>query len=403
VFVYQLKSYQHWERYFGTADREYGQFGENFTVDGLPDDQVCVGDRYRIGETEFEVTQPRVTCYRVGLRLGQPELPALLVSHHRPGFYLRVITEGGVQAGDEIIKTRTGPGALSVADTDALLYLPGHEPALLRRALDIPALSPGWQGSFRDLLAGAEAGSGAGGGPASAVAAAPAWAGFRPLRVTRIVPESGSVSSIWFNDSSGSPLPTARAGQYLTVRIPLAGRPAAVRSYSLSSAPGDGSYRISVKHEPQSVASGYLDTALRAGDTLDAAAPRGDFVSTATGTSGGCTAPAARSSVRSRPKLTRCSPPCPARTSTSSTAAWTAGCPRTNWPGWVSRPAPAPTSAGRPGSWRTCRRPWPRSASTRPASTPSCSGRFRPSTPVWSASTAGRRTRRTDRPGPGHR
>src|SRR6202042_2734469 len=116
----------------------------------------------RIGEAEFEVTQPRVTCYRVGLRLGQPELPALLVSHHRPGFYMRVITEGHVQAGDQIVRTRAGPGALTVADTDALLYLPGRDPARLRLALQVPALSPGWQQSFREL-AGAGTGGGTGG------------------------------------------------------------------------------------------------------------------------------------------------------------------------------------------------------------------------------------------------
>ena len=110
VLVYQIDSYRHWQQHFGRDDLEYGQFGENLTVDGMPDDEVCIGDRYRIGEAEFEVTQPRVTCYRVGLRLGEPELPALLVSHHRPGFYMRVITEGHVQAGDEIVKTRTGPG-----------------------------------------------------------------------------------------------------------------------------------------------------------------------------------------------------------------------------------------------------------------------------------------------------
>jgi ferredoxin-NADP reductase/MOSC domain-containing protein YiiM len=291
VFVYQLRSYEHWERYFGQDqryfgkdDREYGQFGENFTVDGLPDDEVCIGDRYRIGEAEFEVTQPRVTCYRVGMRLGQPQLPALLVSHHRPGFYLRVITEGRVQAGDEIVRTRTGPGALSVSDTDALLYLPGHDPALLRRALDIPALSPGWQGSFRDLLADATSPAGSGATPAAGsdvgpvVDPAPAWAGFRPLRVTRITPESSTVSSILLDDPAGSPLPAARAGQYLTFRVTGAGDPAPVRSYSLSSAPGDAAYRISVKHEPHGVASSYLDTVLQVGATLDVAAPRGDFV-----------------------------------------------------------------------------------------------------------------------------
>ena len=80
--------------HFGRDDFSFGQFGENLTVDGLPDDEVCIGDRYRIGEAEFEVTQPRVTCYRVGLRLGEPDLPALLVGHHRPGFYMRVLTEG---------------------------------------------------------------------------------------------------------------------------------------------------------------------------------------------------------------------------------------------------------------------------------------------------------------------
>ena len=121
VFVYQIDSYRHWEKELRRSDFVYGQFGENFTVDGLADDEACIGDRYRIGGALFEITQPRVTCYRVGMRFGEPELPALLVSHHRPGFYLRVLREGQVQAGDEIIKTRTGPGALSVADTDALL------------------------------------------------------------------------------------------------------------------------------------------------------------------------------------------------------------------------------------------------------------------------------------------
>jgi ferredoxin len=90
VLVYQAESYRHWARHFGRDDLSHGSFGENFTVTGLADDEVCIRDRYRIGEAEFEVTQPRVTCYRVGLRLGEPQLPALLVSHHRPGFYLRV-------------------------------------------------------------------------------------------------------------------------------------------------------------------------------------------------------------------------------------------------------------------------------------------------------------------------
>lgn len=99
VLVYQLQSYQYWQKHLGRDDLTFGIFGENFTVDGLPDDEVCIGDRYRIGEAEFEVTQPRVTCYRVGMRLGEPTMASLLVAHHRPGFYLRVIKEGRVQAG----------------------------------------------------------------------------------------------------------------------------------------------------------------------------------------------------------------------------------------------------------------------------------------------------------------
>jgi ferredoxin-NADP reductase/MOSC domain-containing protein YiiM len=269
VLVYQIQSYDYWQRQFGRDDFVYGQFGENLTVDGLPDDEVCIGDRYRIGEAEFEVTQPRVTCYRVGLRLGQPDMPALLVSHHRPGFYMRVLTEGHIQAGDQIIKTRTGPGALSVADTDALLYLPGHTPATLRRALQIPALSPGWQQSFREL-AGATDGSGQPAGPA--------WTGFRPLRVTRVVPESATVSSFYLTVQDGGRLPAARAGQYLTLRLTGAGQPAPVRSYSLSSAPGADVYRISVKREPHGAASSYLHSSVHPGAIVDVAAPRGDFV-----------------------------------------------------------------------------------------------------------------------------
>jgi ferredoxin-NADP reductase/MOSC domain-containing protein YiiM len=282
VLVYQVQSYRHWRQHFGRDDFSWGQFGENLTVDGLPDDEVCIGDRYRIGEAEFEVTQPRVTCYRVGLRLGEPEIPALLVSHHRPGFYMRVITEGRVQAGDQIVKTRTGPGALSVADTDALLYLPDRDRAKLRLATQIPALSPGWQGSFRDLLAaeGHSAAAPALGAEPGPLAPRPAWAGFRPLRVTKVIKETATVSSIYLTMPDGSPLPAARAGQYLTLRITGAGQPGQptpVRSYSLSSAPDAGVYRMSVKQEPHGTVSSYLNRDVEPGAVLDVAAPRGDF------------------------------------------------------------------------------------------------------------------------------
>ena len=276
VFVYQLDSYRYWERELGRDDFVYGQFGENFTIDGLRDDEVCIGDRYRIGGALFEVTQPRVTCYRVGIRMNDPRIPALLVSHHRPGFYFRVLEEGDVEAGDEILKVASGPEQMTVAEIDALLYLPGHPRQQLLRALRVPALSPGWQGSFRALL-DREPGSGNAGlidaGPP------PAWPGFRRLTVTAIEGESDSVISIRLANPDGTPLPAARPGQYLTLRIRLGDEEHTVlRNYSLSGPPGADDYRITVKCERDGAASGYLYSRLAVGDQLEIAAPRGTFI-----------------------------------------------------------------------------------------------------------------------------
>jgi MOSC domain-containing protein YiiM len=147
VFVYQMDSYRYWQNQLGRNDFVYGQFGENFTVDGLPDAEVCIGDRYRIGSALFEVTQPRVTCYRLGIRLNEPEMAALVVKHGRPGFYFRVLEEGKVEAGDEITRVASGPEQMSVVEISALLYMPGHPRNQLERALRIPSLSTGWRKS----------------------------------------------------------------------------------------------------------------------------------------------------------------------------------------------------------------------------------------------------------------
>jgi ferredoxin-NADP reductase/MOSC domain-containing protein YiiM len=276
VFVYQVDSYRYWEHELGRSDFVYGQFGENFTVEGLSDDEVCIGDRYEIGTGLFEVTQPRVTCYRVGIRMNDPRIPALLVSHRRPGFYLRVLDEGEVQAGDEIVKVASGPERMTVAEVDALLYLPGHPRRQLLRALRIGALSPGWQASFRALLDG-EAGVGNAG--LAVTSPPPAWPGFRRLTVAAIERESESVISIRLEDPGDAALPAARPGQYLTLRIqPEHGQRSVLRNYSLSGPPDAGYYRIAVKREPDGVASGYLHTRLAVGDQLEIAAPRGTFI-----------------------------------------------------------------------------------------------------------------------------
>ncbi len=276
VFVYQIDSYRYWEHELGRNDFVYGQFGENFTVEGLGDDEVCIGDRYRIGTAIFEVTQPRVTCYRVGIRMNDPRIPALLVSHHRPGFYFRVLQEGEVQAGDEIIKLASGPEQMPVAEADALLYLPGHPRQQLLRALRIPALSPGWQASFRALL---EEEPGTGNAGLAATSPPPAWPGFRPLTVAAITRESESVISIRLDDPNGAPLPAAHPGQWLTLRVqPDKLQRSVLRNYSLSGPPEAGCYRITVKREPDGAASNYLHTQLAVGDQLDIAAPRGTFI-----------------------------------------------------------------------------------------------------------------------------
>ncbi|WP_205718671.1 MOSC and FAD-binding oxidoreductase domain-containing protein [Actinomadura sp. WMMA1423] len=280
VMVYQTDSYRYWERVLGRDDLVHGHFGENFTVEGLPDDRVCIGDRYRIGEAVFEVTQPRVTCYRVGMRLGEPRMAALLVAHRRPGFYMRVITEGTVEAGQEIVKVADGPGAMSVAEVDGLLYLSEHPRDRLESALRVQALSPGWQESFRALLRQGDGGPGGNAGlTAEATAPPPAWTGFRPLRVARIERESRSIVSVWLAAERGDALPPALPGQFVTVRLDADDHgPALVRSYSLSGRPGDRRYRISVKAEPHGAASTRLHRYLRVGDTLQVAAPRGTFV-----------------------------------------------------------------------------------------------------------------------------
>jgi ferredoxin-NADP reductase/MOSC domain-containing protein YiiM len=280
VLVYQLESYRHWEHELGWPEFGYGQFGENFTVDGLGDGEVCIGDRYRIGAALFEVTQPRVTCYRVGLRTDEPRMAALLVSHGRPGFYLRVLEEGLVGAGDEIVKIADGPERMSVADINALLYLPGHRREDLQRALRIPALSPGWQGSFRALL-GESPDRAPGAGNAGLIAEngpPPAWQGFRSLRVSRIDEESLTVFSLILTSVDGSPLATPLPGQYVALRLlPDPKAAPLLRSYSLSGAPEANQYRISIKREEHGAASNYLRDHIRVGDGLDVSAPRGAF------------------------------------------------------------------------------------------------------------------------------
>jgi ferredoxin-NADP reductase/MOSC domain-containing protein YiiM len=279
VFVYQMDSYHYWERFLARSDFSFGQFGENFTVEGLADDEVCIGDRYRIGDALFEVTQPRVTCYRVGIRMSEPRMAALLVEHHRPGFYLRVLQEGEVGADDDVVKIANGPERITVGEVDALLYLPGHTREQLQRALRVPALSKGWQGSFQAMLQQDSSSKTVAGNPGLAnEEQAPAWPGFRQMRVTQIRKESDNVTSFVLMPLDAQTLPLFQSGQFVVLRLFVdPDKPPVLRSYSLSDLPGPDHLRISVKREANGLGSSFLCTRIQQGDVLDVSAPRGSF------------------------------------------------------------------------------------------------------------------------------
>jgi len=280
VFVYQVESYRYWEERLGRHDFTWGQFSENFTVEALPDDEVCVGDRYRIGSALVEVVQPRVTCYRVGIRMNEPRMAALLTSSGRPGFYLRVLEEGEVGAGDPIVKVADGPERMTIEQVNALLYLPGHPRSQLERVLRIGALSAGWRASFEALLrSGGDQASGTGNAGLSTAGLTATRPGFFPLRVARIERESVDVLSFSLQAADDRPLATPLPGQFIVLSLRLEpGGPPLYRSYSLSGPPSAAGYRVSVKIEPQGRAGRYLESRVRVGDVLHASAPRGGFV-----------------------------------------------------------------------------------------------------------------------------
>ncbi|MGH7152503.1 MAG: MOSC domain-containing protein, partial [Acetobacteraceae bacterium] len=247
---------------------------------GLSDDDVCIGDQYRIGSTVFEVTQPRITCYRVGIRMGEPRMAALLVAHHRPGFYMRVLEEGEIGAGDTIVKVVDGPEKLSVVEADALVFLPGGDRKNLERALRVDAFSPGWKTAFHAMV---EQAGGSGWSENKGIilnfGSRAAWPGFRRLRVAGLRQESSSVVGVDLiaeaNELSARPLP----GQFITLRLPADGSGAPVlRSYSLTDTSEAARYTIGIKCEPDGAAGQYVRGHVHVGDTLDVAAPRGDFV-----------------------------------------------------------------------------------------------------------------------------
>lgn len=152
VYVYTLENYDFWKKKLKRDDFSFGQFGENFTVEGMLEDQIHVGDTFRVGYVLVQVTQPRAPCFKLAIRMNMDKFPKLFLASNRVGFYLRVLEEGEVGAGDDIDLVRTDPNRMTVSEINKLLYFDGNNLIDARRALAIEALSPGWRESFEERL-----------------------------------------------------------------------------------------------------------------------------------------------------------------------------------------------------------------------------------------------------------
>ena len=157
AYAYSIENYDYWKRELGREDLTFGQFGENFTVEGMTEDEVHIGDVFRVGGALVEVTQPRVPCYKLGLKMGLRGFEKRFLASCRVGFYLRVLEEGEVGAGDGLDRVRTDPERITVREMCHLLYFDPENLEGAKNALRIRALSPGWQQSFGERLARAGA------------------------------------------------------------------------------------------------------------------------------------------------------------------------------------------------------------------------------------------------------
>ncbi len=152
AYAYSIENYDYWRRELGRADLAFGQFGENFTVEGMLEDDVHIGDVFRVGDALVEVTQPRPPCFKLGIKMGMAVFPKLFLASGRVGFYLRVLGEGEVGAGDVFDRVQSDPERMTVREMSHLLFFDPENLEGAKRALRIRALSPGWRDSFEERL-----------------------------------------------------------------------------------------------------------------------------------------------------------------------------------------------------------------------------------------------------------
>ena len=153
VYVYPVEHYVTWAQELGHSNFSFGQFGENFTVEGMLEETVCLGDSFRIGDARLEVTQPRVPCYKLGVKFGSMKFPKRFLASNRTGYYLRVLEEGEVGAGDSIERVKADPERMTIRQAVRLAFFEQKDVAMLEKSLRIRALSPEWRTMFQEQLA----------------------------------------------------------------------------------------------------------------------------------------------------------------------------------------------------------------------------------------------------------
>jgi ferredoxin-NADP reductase/MOSC domain-containing protein YiiM len=274
ILVYSIENYKYWEAELNRFDFTMGQFGENFTVEGMLDENVYVGDRFRIGTALFEVSQPRVTCYKLAMKMGVDGFYNQILKSNRPGFYFRVLEEGEVGAGDTIEKVHEDPVSMSIVEMNRLLYFDMDNLDGAKKALTIKALSPGWRISFEDRLTKAKSSE-------------KTKEDFQKFVVKKKVPESNTITSFYLEPKNGRQLPSFLPGQFLPLKLDIQGQYKPVyRTYSISSSPNPKYYRLTIKRElaPPNrpdlypgVSSNYFHDEVIPGTEILTKSPRGKF------------------------------------------------------------------------------------------------------------------------------
>jgi len=275
VYVYSFNNYKSWEDELNRNNLQVGQFGENFTVEGMLDHDIHIGDQFKIGSALFEVSQPRVPCYKLAMKMGIPDFYNRILRSGRLGFYFRVLQEGEIGAGDEIIPFKINrTNGMTITDVNELMYFDKQNYKGFERALTFKALSPGWRDTFKDRLLKRDREE-------------QGLKAFDLLTVTKIVDESETIRSFYLQPKDKRTEPF-QAGQFLPVKLDIPGQYKSIdRNYTISNAPGEGFYRLSIKREDTpandpdaypGVSSNYFHKQVKEGDNILAARPRGKFL-----------------------------------------------------------------------------------------------------------------------------